>query len=139
MLRSEYYAKSMSPETVTFFAIIQGQGAAVPVIPTPPNFPRGAVTSSKSVATKPNNFAASATRTSAGVYTLVLADSIPEILDIDPNVWGTDGKQVQIQDYNPVTRTISFSTFAANGTAATDLAATDIVRFTITGQLSIFT
>jgi len=138
MNRSPNPMSGMSPETIIFYALVQGAGAATPVIPAPPTFPRGSVTTVKTVATKMNNYAASTTRSGVGVYTVVLSDGLPEILDIIPNVWGTDGKRAQIQDYNPVTRTISVTVFTAAGAAA-DLAATDVLRFTIAGQFSIFT
>ena len=139
MNRSPNPAMAMPPEFVTYFGLIQGAGAAVPVVPAAPSSPRfGAITSVKGLMTAANNYVASLTRVSAGVYTAVLKDGVPEILDIDPNVWGTDGKQCQIQDYNPQTKTLSFAVFSAAGAAATDLAATDFVHFTFSGQYSVY-
>lgn len=138
MKRSQNPAGAMPPEFLTYFGLIQGAGAAVPVIPVAPTSPRfGAITSVKGLMTAANNYVLSLTRTSAGVYTAVMKDTMPEILDVDCNVWGTDGKQCQVQDYNPQTLTLSFSVFSAAG-AAVDLAATDFVHFTFSGQYSVF-
>jgi hypothetical protein len=133
------YAESfqMSPEVVTFFGSVQGAGAAIPVIPTTTQ----STTSSIQPMTAANNYVSGTsgdiTRSGVGVYTLKLKDSIPVILDIAPNIWGTDGKWCQITDYNPTTRIVSLKVFAAAGAAA-DLASTDNLKLTITGQLSVF-
>lgn len=141
MKRSPNPAMAMPLEFVTYFGLIQGAGAAIPVVPAPPTSPRfGAITSVKGLMTAMNNYVSSTatfTRASAGVYTIVFKDTVPEILDIDCNCWGLDGKQVQIQDYNPQTLTLSFSVFSSAG-AAVDLAATDFVHFTISGQFSVY-
>lgn len=138
MNRSGYVESyMMSPETCTFFAKVQGAGAAAPVIPST----AFSATTSINNMTAANNFASGVAgdivRTGVGVYTVKLKDGLPVILDIAPDVWGTDGKWAQMTDYNPQTRVISVKTFAAGGAAA-DLAATDFLAFTITGQLSVF-
>jgi hypothetical protein len=129
----------MPPEQITFYAKIQGAGAAAPV--------RAPTTYSATAALgfmhASNNFAPTVAtdivRTSAGVYTMKLRDSLPVILDIRPTIWGpaASSKYVVIQDYNPTTRVLSFSVNLESSNAATDLAAADFVTFTIIGMKSI--
>jgi hypothetical protein len=127
----------MSPEATTFMAMVQGAGAAAPVIPSTVH----SNTTAKLQATAANNFASGVagdiTRSGVGVYTIKLKDGLPEILDIGPNVWGPNGTWSTILDYNPQTRVVSVNTWAAGGAAA-DLAATEMLRLTISGQMSVF-
>ncbi len=138
MNRSEYrqYA-SMSPDSVTFNGLIQGAGAAIPVV-APTTF---SATSAKGYATLANNFvsrvATDITRSGVGAYTVKFVDSIPVVFDIDANVWGPNGTTATISDYNPTTRVVTLLTWGPTGTAA-DLAATEVLRFTVWGQLSVF-
>lgn len=126
----------MSGDAVVFFGALQGAGAAAPVIPTNVR----PTTTTKLYLARSNNFfstvAGDITRSGAGAYTAKLRDSVPELIDVDINVWGTDGKQAQVTEYNPVTRVITFTVLSAAGAAA-DLAATDVARFTFTGQLTV--
>ena len=138
MNRSEYKnMASMSPETVTFNGLIQGAGAAAPVV-APTTF---SSTSSKGYASIANNYvsrvATDITRSGVGAYTVKFVDSIPVVFDIDANVWGPNGTTATISDYNPSTRTVTILTWSVVGAAA-DLAATEFLRFTIWGQLSVF-
>lgn len=133
MNQSENPAYAMPAGMVVFFAKVQGAGAAAPVrAPTTVS-----ATSWRSFMATSNNFcsttATDITRSGVGVYTMKLRDSFPSIPDIDAGVAGDDGKQVQVTDYNPTTMVISFKTFTAAGVAV-DLAATDFVTFTISGQ-----
>ena len=138
MIRSGYSESYQgSPEVFTFFGSVQGAGAAAPTIPT--------TTQSTSTSIQPmtaaNNWVSSTagdiTRSGVGVYTIKLKDALPVILDIGVNVWGTDGKWAQMTDYNPSTRVISVKVYAAGGSAA-DLATTDNMKITVTGQVSVF-
>lgn len=139
MNRSEYKNfAAMSPEAVTFTAMLQGAGAAPPVFPpTAISVPN---TSSKSYMAATNNYASpiatDVTRAGVGSYTAKLKDSIPVVFDVDPNVWGPNGTTATIVDYNPQTRVITFLTWGPTGTAV-DLAATEFIRFTFFGQLSV--
>lgn len=128
---SESY--NMSPEAMTFIAVLQGAGAAQPVIP-PTTY---STTSSKGYCSAANNFAASATRSGVGQYTMTLKDGCPVALDVAPNVWGPNGTWATISDYNPSTKVLTFFTWAAGGAAA-DLAATEFVRFSFACQASTF-
>lgn len=136
MNQSENPASAMPYDQITFYAKIQGAGAAAPVR-APTTF---SATSSIGYMHASNNFvsltAADITRSGAGVYTVKLRDSLPVILDIFPSVWGTDSKKAQITDYNPTTRVISVKVSTSAGVAA-DLAATDFLTFVITGQKSV--
>lgn len=128
---------AMPPEQCTFFGSVQGAGASIPVIPTTTQ----SVSTSKLPMTAANNFvsgtAGDITRGGVGTYTLKLKDSLPVILDIVPTVWGTDGKRCQVVDYVPSTRIVSVQVYTAAGAAA-DLAATDALKLTIIGQLSVY-
>ncbi len=136
MNRSPYPSGCMSYDTITFFGSVQGAGAAAPTIPT--------TTLSKTSSIQPmkaeDNFvsavAGDIVRSGAGVYTIKLKDSIPVVLDIQPNVWGTDGKWAQLTDYDPSTRIISIKSYNAAG-AATDLATTDNLKLTIIGRQGV--
>lgn len=134
MNQSEWPAYSMSAELLIFFAKIQGAAAAAPVR-APTTFSN---TSWKGFMFGSNNFvsltATDIARSGAGVYTAKLRDVTGHVIEIIPTLAGTDGKKVQIQDYNHSTQTISFSVWDVTGAALTDLAATDFVTFTIFGQ-----
>lgn len=123
-------------EQATIFGLIQGAGAAVPVV-AGITF---SASSSKSFMPRTVNWisliAADITRSGVGVYTAKLVDSLPYVIDITPAVWGPSGTWASIVDYNPTTRVISFQTFAAGGAAA-DLAATEFLRFTVTGSQTV--
>jgi hypothetical protein len=79
------------------------------------------------------------TRASAGVYTMKLRDGLPVILNISGDVWGpaATAKNLVVQDYNPTTRVVSFTTNLESTGAATDIAAADFVVFEIKGQKSV--
>lgn len=134
MNQSENPAYGMPAELIIFFARVTGAGAAAPV--------RSSTTYSntswKGFMFASNNFvsttATDIARSGAGVYTAKLRDVPGHVIEIIPTLAGTDGKKVQIQDYNHSTQTISFSVLNADGLVATDLAATDEVTFTIFGQ-----
>jgi hypothetical protein len=127
----------MSPESCTLYGMVQGAGAAAPVIPTMVF----SGTSSKGYMSAANNFVSSVagdiTRSGVGVYTMKLKDGLPVVFDISPNVWGPTGTWSTVSDYNPSTRVISILVWAPGGAAA-DLAATEFLHLTITGQLSVF-
>ena len=136
MNRSPYPDVSMSLEQCSLWASVQGAGAAAPTIPTTTL----SLTSSIQPMTPQDNYASTVagdiTRSGVGLYTVKLKDSLPIILDILPNVWGTDGKQAQMTDYNPTTRVIIVKTYTSAGVAV-DLASTDNLKFNILGRLSI--
>lgn len=123
----------MSRDMCTFFASVQGAGAAAPTIPTTTL----STTSSIQPMKAEDNFALAGgiARSGVGVYTITLKDSLPYVFDIGVSVWGTDGKWGQMTDYNPTTRVISVKTYAAGGAAA-DLATTDNLKLTIVGRLT---
>jgi hypothetical protein len=133
MNQSENPAYGMPAELVIFFAKVQGAGAAAPVR-APTTFSN---TSWKGFMFASNNFispvAADITRSGAGVYTAKLRDVTGHVIEINPSLAGTDGKWAQVTDYNHSTQVISFQTFSAAG-AATDMASTDFLTFTIFGQ-----
>src|ERR1700751_6498891 len=101
MNQSENLAYAMPSESITFYAKVQGAGAAPPVRP-PTTF---SWTSFKGFMHAINNFvsltASDITRSGAGVYTAKLRDSLPIVLNIIPELVGTDGKWAQVTDYNP--------------------------------------
>lgn len=136
MNNSENLAFAMPCEHITFYAKIQGAGAAAPVrAPTTIS-----ATSSIGFMHASNNYvstvATDISRASAGAYTLKLRDSLPVILNITGDVWGpaATAKDLVIQDYNPTTRVLTFATNLESSGAATDLATADFVVFTFTGQ-----
>lgn len=141
MNRSENQAYAMPPGQITMYAKIQGQGGAAP-IRCPTTY---SATSTAGFMHASNNFvsavAADITRSGAGAYTAKLSDGLPVVLDIDGRVFATSGaaanKDVYVTDYNPTTRVITFGTNLATSGAATDLATTDFLVFTITGMNSI--
>lgn len=132
-------AYAMSQEQITFFAKVQGAGAAAPVR-APTTY---SATSTIGFMHASNNFAplvaTDITRSGAGAYTMKLRDSLPVILNITAECWGpaATGKDIVIQDYNPTTRVITFASNLESSGAATDLAAADFVVFTITGTKSL--
>lgn len=134
MNQSENPAYSMSPELIIFFAKVQGAGAATAPVRAPTTFSN---TSWKGFMFASNNFvstlAADIATSATGVYTAKLRDVTGHVINIIPTLAGTDGKQVQVTDYNHSTQVISFQTFTKAGVAV-DLAATDFVTFTIFGQ-----
>jgi hypothetical protein len=127
---------TMHRDQLTFYASVQGAGAAAPVIPTTTL----SATSSIQPMMAADNFASPTAgdivRSSAGVYTIKLKDGIPYVLDIGVSVWGTDGKWAQMTDYNPTTRVVSVKVYASGGAAA-DLAATDNLKLAIIGRMSM--
>lgn len=139
MNQSENPASAMPYDHIVFYAKIQGAGAAAPVR-APTTF---SATSSIGYMHASNNFvsltATDITRVSAGVYTMKLRDGLPVILNISGDVWGpaATSKNLVIQDYNPTTRVVSFTTNLESTGAATDLAAADFAVFEIKGQKSI--
>jgi hypothetical protein len=139
MNRSENPASAMPYDQIHFFAKFQGAGNANLTVATT----TFSATSSLAFMHRSNNFASTATadaakftHTGTGLYTVPLSDTLPVILDMDPNVWGADGKQATIVDYNPTTRTVSLRTVNAAGTL-TDLATTDFLILTIVGTKSV--
>lgn len=136
MNNSENLAWSMSQEHITYYAKIQGAGAAAPVR-APTLF---SATSAIGYMAASNNYAPTVatdiTRSGAGVYTMKLRDASANILGINADVWGPQAtsKSVIIQDYNPSTRVLSFTVTLDSTNAATDLAAADFVIFEIKGQ-----
>jgi hypothetical protein len=137
MNRSPYSESfNMSLEACSFVGMVQGAGAAAPVIPTTVQ----STTSSKSWLSAANNFVSSTAgdivRSGVGVYTIKLKDGLPVVFDISPAVWGPSGTWATISDYNPTTRVISVLTWAAGGAAA-DLAATEFLHLTISGQMTV--
>lgn len=139
MNQSENLAYAMPPEHITFYAKIQGAGAAAPVR-APTLF---SATSSIGFMHASNNFAPTVatdiTRSGAGAYTIKLRDSVPVMLNVTAECWGpaATGKDIVIQDYNPTTRVLTFASNLESSGAATDLAAADFVVFTFTGQKNI--
>jgi hypothetical protein len=137
MNSSENQAFAMPAEHILFYAMIQGAGAGnAPVVPSIVQNK----TSMLAFMARSNNFVSIApgdiTRNNTGAYSAKLRDGLPQILDIDANLWGVDGKQAQMVDYNPTTRVMAFGVFSSSG-ALVDLAATDFVRFTISGQKNV--
>lgn len=135
MKRSGYSESEQgSPDVFSFTAMVQGAGAAAPVIPSTVHSNTVAI----SYMTAANNWALAGgiARGAVGVYTVTLKDLLPEIFDIGPNVWGPNGTWATITGYNQSTGVISVNTWAAGG-AAVDLQAAEFLRFTITGQKSV--
>lgn len=136
---SEYLSFGMPREHITFYAKIQGAGAAAPVR-APTTF---SATSSVGFMHASNNYvsltAADIVRSGAGVYTMKLRDGLPVVLDVDATVWGpaATAKTIILQDYNPTTRVLSFTSLLESTSAATDLAAADFVVFTFKGQKNV--
>lgn len=139
MNNSETVAFSMSQEHITFYAKIQGAGAAAP-IRCPTTF---SATSAIGYMAASNNYcstiATDITRSGAGVYTMKLRDSSANILGINADVWGPQAtsKSAIVQDYNPTTKVLSFTVTLDSSNAPTDLAAADFVIFEIKGQKGI--
>lgn len=136
---SENLAFAMPREHITFYAKIQGAGAAAPVrAPITQS-----ATSSLGFMHASNNYvstiAADITRAGLGAYTMKLRDSLPVILNVTGDVWGpaATAKDLVIQDYNPSTKVLTFATNLESSGAATDLAAADFVVFTFTGQKNL--
>lgn len=135
-VNSEFQSFSMSQEHIVLYAKIQGAGAAAP-IRAPTLF---SATSAIGYMAASNNYcstvATDITRASAGVYTMKLRDAPANILGINADVWGPQAtsKSCIIQDYNPTTKVLSFTTTLDTTNAATDLAAADFVVFEIKGQ-----
>lgn len=132
-LTTESY--STVAEQVVCYGKLQGAGAAAPVVPTTTI----STTSSKSFMQRSTNFvsitAADTTRSGAGVYTTKFRQLPAIVIDVGVNIMGPNGLWALCLDVNVSTRTISFSTFNAGGTP-TDMAATDFITFTVTGQNS---
>jgi hypothetical protein len=130
-------AFNMFPSGCVLVGLIQGAGAAAPVV-APTTF---SATSSKGFMSQLNNFvstvAGDIVRSGVGVYTVKFRASLPVNFDITANVWGPNGTWSSIVDFNPTTGILSFKTFAAAGAAA-DLAATEFVHFTVIGQLTSY-
>lgn len=124
-----------SAEVFTFWGSIQGNGAAVPTLPTTVQSTTTSIQPMTATNNYVSNIAGDITRTGVGLYTVKFKEALPVILDIACDVWGTDGKWSQVTDYNPSTRVLTFKTFAAGGAAA-DIASTDNVKFTVVGQAS---
>lgn len=136
---SDNPATAMPYEHLTFYAKIQGTGAAAPVR-APTTF---SATSSVGFMHASHNFcsltATDIVRTGAGAYTMKLRDGVPVVLNITAECWGpaATGKDIVIQDYNPTTRVVTFASNLESTGAATDLAAADFVVFTITGTKTV--
>lgn len=140
MIRSDYPCTALPYEQTTFYAKIQGAGAAAPVR-APTTF---SSTSSRGFMHASNNLvtltASEITRAGVGDYTAKLQDGLPVVLDITGRVWSTaaaGAKDCYIRDYNPETRVITFGTNLATTGAVADLAATDFLVFTIVGQKTV--
>lgn len=138
---SENQAFAMPREHITFYAKIQGAGAAAPVR-APVLF---SATSSAGYMHASNNYvsltATDITRSGVGAYTAKLRDGLPTVLYIDAMVFATTGaaayKDVFITDYNPTTRVITFGVNLVTSGAAVDLLSTDFLTFIIHGQKNI--
>ena len=136
---SENIAFAMPREHITFYAKIQGAGAAAPVR-APTTY---SATSSIGFMHASNNYcsltATDITRSAPGVYTMKLRDSLPVILDVEGNCWGpaATAKTIVIQDYNATTKVLSFTSVLESSSAAADLAAADFVVFTFKGQKNL--
>jgi hypothetical protein len=141
MNESENIAFAMPREQITFYAKIQGAGAAAPVR-APTTF---SATATSGFMHASNNYvsltAADITRSGVGAYTAKLRDGVPVVLDIDGRVWSTTGavaaKDVYIVEYNPTTRVITFGVNLATTGAVVDLLSTDFLVFTIVGQKNV--
>lgn len=136
---SDNLATAMPYEHLTFYAKVQGAGAAAPVR-APTTF---SATSAVGYMHASHNFvsltATDITRSGVGAYTLKLRDSVPVILNVTAECWGpaATGKDIVIQDYNPTTRVLTFASNLESTGAATDLAAADFVVFTFTGTKTV--
>lgn len=135
MDRSPYAVSDISPETCHTQACVQGAGAAAPVIPSTVH----SNTSSIGYMTAANNqaLAGGIVRTGVGAYTITLKNKLPEILHIDPTVWGPNGTTATIADYNQTTKVVTVLTWAPGG-AAVDLANTEFLRLALKGQTTVF-
>lgn len=132
MNRSPNPPYALGQEVIFASGSVRGAGAAAPTVPT--------TTLSTSSSLHPmaaaDNLVTSTARSDVGVYTLTLKEHIPVILDIIPNVWGGDGRQARITDYNPATKVVSVECYDVTG-VADDLESTDNLKLTIIGRLSV--
>jgi hypothetical protein len=137
MNRTPYpISQTLAREEIRAYGCVQGAVGAAPVIPSTVTSGTSSIGWMSALDNFISGVAADLVRTGAGVYTVKLKDNIPVILDIIPTLWGADGKQVQMTDYNPTTRVLSFKTFTSAGIAA-DIVATDFIRFVIIGKLVV--
>ncbi len=141
MNQSENQAYAMPSECITFYAKLQGAGAAAPVR-APTTF---SATSSAGFMPASTNFvsqtATDITRSGVGAYTAKLRDGLPTVNYVEGMVWATTGavaaKDVFVFDYNATTRVITFGVNLATSGAVVDLLATDFLTFRIEGQKNI--
>jgi len=136
MNRSPNPLVALPVEGCVMFGSVQGAGAAIPVIPTTTLSVSSSIQPMTAADNMVSGTAGDITRSGVGVYTLKLKEALPVILDIYPDVWGTDGKRAQVTDYVPNTRILSVKVYTAAGVAA-DLASTDNLKLVIFGRLSV--
>lgn len=118
------------PSNVQYFLIaVQGAGASAPVAPPGVAYwgKNAAGTQVYDWHVKANALSRKAsevpTRTSAGVYVITYDYdfTVPIILDVPCDVYGTPGVWAQVSSWQPSTRQLTVNVFAAGGTP-TDLA-----------------
>jgi hypothetical protein len=133
MNRSEHpLFAHMSRDAIMFQGSVRGAATATPTI-TPAVY---SATSLVQFMAASDNWILSTARSGVGAYTLRLKDSVPVFYDVLVSVWGTDGKQAQVADYNPTTLTLTITVLSA-GAVAADLATTDNLRLTFIGNKNI--
>jgi hypothetical protein len=125
----------MHRDMCTMYAMVQGAGAAAPVLPTTVLSLSSSIQPALPCDNFASNVAGDITRSGVGLYTIKLKEALPVILDIGVSLWGTDGKWAQMTDYNPQTRVVTVKVYAAGGAAA-DLAATDNLKLSVVGRLT---
>ena len=128
-------------EQITMYGMLQGQGAAAPIIPPTATSNTSSAGFCQASLNCLSTTASDHVRTSAGNYTTKIQPTTPTrvpplIFDVGINVWGTTGLWASIVDFNPSTGVLTFKTFSAAG-SATDMATTDFAHLTFTCQQSI--
>lgn len=126
--KSEHPSYSMHFEEITFLAAVVGAGASAPTVP-------GA-----SVVPLNDNFAASATRTSEGLYVITLREKFPAILNVIPVIWRSSGvlKHVNLVSKDTAAGTITVQVSLANGGGVDDIETTDLLCLTVHARKNNF-
>jgi hypothetical protein len=131
MKRSEYKASSMHLEAVDLMAAVAGAGTGAPTVVA------------TTVMAAADNFAASATRTSEGLYVVQLKEHIPEILQVVPTIERASGvlKHVNVVSWSETGTstgsTVTVQVSLAAGSGVDDIETTDVLRLRVYGRLSL--
>lgn len=126
MQRSPYPARNMSRDTVDLMAAVVGAGTSAPTV--------APATTLKAE----DNFAASASRTSEGLYVITLKDKFGHILDVKPSIMRASGalKHVNLVSFSDANGTITVQVSLANGGGVDDIETTDTLFLRILAKES---